>query len=328
MRRGKIFKRLISIFLALAILFGGVYWIVTRNTLAAAISTDGCTNPFITSLGSSMIASHRSGGGIAPENTMMAFKNCVENSEFSVDIFEFDLHITADGVLVLLHDESLDRTSDAVSYFGETSVLPSQKTFSQLQALNMGENFTQADGSKPYQGLRGDDIPDDLRITSLDQVFAYLENYREYRYIIEIKDSGSLGQAAVDALYALLRAYDCLDRAIVGTFHNDVTEYLDCAYPDILRSASIREVAGFYAYSLLNLPRRDDQFRFQALQIPTDDYVLNLATSRLVNYAHKHNIAVQYWTINDPDEMSYLLSIGADAIITDVPNLAHALLRR
>lgn len=69
----------------------------------------------------------------------------------------------------------------------------------------------------------------------------------------------------------------------------------------------------------MKLPKKGG-WDFVALQIPTTDYTVNLGTSRLVNYAHKHDIAVQYWTINDPDEMTYLQSIGADAIMTDVPD--------
>ena len=77
----------------------------------------------------------------------------------------------------------------------------------------------------------------------------------------------------------------------------------------------------FYNYdpSQLKLEKKDG-WPFVALQIPTTDYTVNLGTSRLVNYAHKHDIAVQYWTINDPEEMAYLQSIGADAIMTDVPD--------
>lgn len=76
-------------------------------------------NPFVAADGNTLISAHRSGGGIMPEETMMAFKNCAENENFTVDWFEFDLHITKDNVLVLLHDDTLDRTSDSETVFGE-----------------------------------------------------------------------------------------------------------------------------------------------------------------------------------------------------------------
>ena len=92
------------------------------------------------------------------------------------------------------------------------------------------------------------------------------------------------------------------------------------------RSAGFNECIKFYLCSLVNWPVGEDAFDFVALQIPTTDYTVNLGTSRVVNYAHKHNIAVQYWTINDPAEMARLQSIGADAIMTDVPDLGYEVL--
>ena len=101
---------------------------------------------------------------------------------------------------------------------------------------------------------------------------------------------------------------------------------MDKTHPDMLRSAGFDECIDFYLRSLVGWKAPEEGFSFVALQIPTTDYVVNLGTSRVVNYAHKHNIAVQYWTINDPDEMARLQSIGADAIMTDVPDQAVGVL--
>ena len=66
-----------SVLAALTLLAGYLYWEVTRDTpRVEPIETTGCDNPFITPLGTTMLSGHRSGGGIAPENTMMALKNC------------------------------------------------------------------------------------------------------------------------------------------------------------------------------------------------------------------------------------------------------------
>ena len=73
---------------------------------------------YITTDGKAMVSAHRSGGDLNPEESMAAFKNCVESKDFQTDIFEFDLHITKDGVLILLHDDTLDRTSDSAEVFG------------------------------------------------------------------------------------------------------------------------------------------------------------------------------------------------------------------
>ncbi|MBQ8639522.1 MAG: phosphatase PAP2 family protein [Lachnospiraceae bacterium] len=317
---------IVSLIILLAALAGYLFWDATRDTPDQPISTEGAANPLITPLGVTMLSGHRAGGGIAPENTMMALKNCVENDVYELDIFEFDIHLTADGIPVLLHDSTLDRTSDAASCFGEENVEVGSKTLEELKQLNMGETFRADDSTRPYTGLRGDKIPEDLRIVTLDEALSYLEDCGDYRYIIEIKNSGEDGYRAADILYETLKNYDAVERTVVGTFHNEVTAYLDATYPDLPRSAGVNECIQFFVYSMFNWKAGEDTFGFDALQIPTTDYTINLGTSRVVNYAHKNNIAVQYWTINDPEEMERLQSIGADAIMTDVPDAAAAVL--
>ena len=324
----KTLKIALIVILVLTLLAGFLFWEVTRDTTRKPIDTNDASNPLITDLGTTMLSGHRAGGGIAPENTMMALKNCVESTEYELDIFEFDIHLTADGVPVLLHDGTLDRTSDAVEYFGEEDVKVGSKTLAELKNLNMGAKFTADDGTQPFAGLRGADIPEDLRIVTLEEALTYLESCDAYHYIIEIKNGGEKGLEAADKLYATLEQFGCTQRTVVGTFNNEVTDYLDTTYPDLPRSAGVNEVVEFFACSVFNLPVADDHFRFVALQIPTERYTLNLSTTRLVNYAHKNDIAVQYWTINDADEMARLQEIGADAIMTDVPDLGAQVLRQ
>ena len=316
----------VIVILVLALLGGVLFWVVTRDSKAEPIATDEAQNSLITPLGTSMLSGHRAGGGVAPENTMMALRNCVESDLYRLDIFEFDIHLTADGVPVLLHDSTLDRTSDAAEYFGEENIEVGDKTFTELRNLNMGARFENGEGEMPFAGLTGDDVPDDLRIVSLTEALEYLEASGGYHYIIEIKNYGERGMEAADILYDTLVKYGCMERTVVGTFHNEITDYVDETYPDLPRSAGVNEVIGFYLCSLLNLNVKDDAFPFVALQIPTTDYTVNLGTARVVNYAHKNNIAVQYWTINDPEEMARLQSIGADAVMTDVPDRAVGVL--
>ena len=193
------------------------------------------------------------------------------------------------------------------------------KTLQELKQLNMGAKFKADDGTTPFSGLTGEAVPEELRIVTLEEALTYLEGSGQPHYIIEIKNSGETGYKAADILYDTLVQFDALQRTVVGTFHNEITAYVDTTYPDMLRSAGFDEVIEFYICSLVKLEKKDG-WDFVALQIPTTDYTVNLGTSRLVNYAHKHDIAVQYWTINDPEEMAYLQSIGADAIMTDVPD--------
>ena len=109
------------------------------------------TNPFIT--GETAISAHRSGAGDFPEETLAAFRGCAENPDFQVDYFEFDLHMTADDILVLSHDSTLDRVSDAAAVFGAENVLVRDKTLAELKHLNMAAQFVSGAGEAPYAGL-------------------------------------------------------------------------------------------------------------------------------------------------------------------------------
>ena len=100
-----------------------------------------------------------------------------------------------------------------------------------------------------------------------------------------------------------------LSRTAVASFHKSNIRYLDEKYPDITRSATIHEVVRFYFQSFFHIPYKD--------------YFFNLGTTRLINYAHSYGIAVQYWTINDPKIMKRLEKNGADAVFTDLPDLAY-----
>ncbi len=284
------------------------------------------TNPFISSDGTTQISAHRSGGGIAPEESMAAFKNCIENPHFNVDVFEFDLHITKDGVLVLLHDDTLDRTTDSEKVFGIKKARPENYTYEELRQLNIGAHFVDNDGKQPYADLTGDALPDELRIVRLEDVLDYLESCSSFNYIIELKNGGENGKKGVDILYRVLKERHLLERTVFGTFQAEISQYVDDTYPDLNRSASIKEVLAFYWYALTD--RKTIDVSYRALQIPYNmpyRLLVNLGTTRVINYAHKHDIAVQYWTINQPEELRYLSSIGADCIMTDYPNELYSI---
>ena len=279
-------------------------------------------NPFIT--GETAISAHRSGAGQYPEETLAAFRGCAENPDVQVDYFEFDLHMTADDVLVLSHDSTLDRVSDAAAVFGAEHVPVRDKTLAELKTLNMAAQFVNDAGETPYAALHGGDVPDELRILSLDEVLDYLTSVGDYRYIIEIKDGGRVGLAAADRLYAALQARGLLDRVIVGSFRDEVADYITANYPDMHRSASPEEVVQFYFAALTG--KKDFTCSYDVLQLPFGDaresFGINLGTATVINFAHAHDLAIQYWTVNAEKDMTYLASVGADALISDYPDKA------
>ena len=273
-----------------------------------------------------LVSAHRAGRTIAPENTMAAFKACFDNmTEYSVDVLEFDLHLTKDDQLILLHDDTLDRTSDCVEKYGEKDVKPRDKTVEELKRYNMGYHFQdEKTGEYPY---RQEDA--DLtfcRIVTLEEVLDYLKTReailgKELNYIIEIKNGKEDGYKATDKLYATMEAYGITKRTIVGTFKGEVSKYIDEHCPNMIRSAGIAEVLGFYFSCMFGV--KLDKVGYKVLQIPYKDFGLNLGKKAIVDYAHKYGIAVQYWTINKAEDIRYLTDIGADCIISDNPRLAY-----
>lgn len=291
------------------------------------IINENAENSYINEYGDPDVSAHRSGAGVAPQNTIMAFEKMLENvDEFGVDTFEFDVQLTADGELILLHDLTFDATSDAVEKYGRKNVYASQLTFEEAHELNLGENF-EINGEYPYRGLRGDDIPDNLRVATCAEIFDLIEansNGKEYRYIVEIKSTGRQGKQAADKLYQIVSERNLKDRVIWATFQPDVSDYMEKTYPDMPRSADVIEAIQFYIYSRMGWDLDSVGVTYVALQVPYGDSALNLintGTKAFINYAHKHDIAVQYWTINDAEAADYLIENGADTIMSDYPDM-------
>ena len=276
--------------------------------------------------GGLLLSAHRAGGTLKPEETMSAFKQCLESATaegYVVDILEFDLHLTKDGKLVLLHDHEVDRTSNGTGKVCD-------HTLAELKQLNFGYNFQNADGEYPYRE-QGADLSD-VRIATLEEVLDYVENVarndKSMKYVIEIKDGGENGKIAMRALYDAMIEYDIIDRTIFGTFKNDITKYVDKCNADgtfereVVRSASIPEVLNFY-YAFL-WGRKNVKVGFKVLQIPMGfNGYFDLSQKAFIDYAHSQGIAVQFWTINDPADVVLLQANGADCIMTDDPKMAY-----
>ena len=297
----------------------------------------GEANPYISADGA-MVSAHRAGSSVAPENTLHAFELGIEEATtggYKVDIWEFDLHITADEQLILLHDHTLDRTSDSEQVFGVKDARPEEYTLAELKKLNMGHNF-ELNGEYPFRDLTPEEVADaGLDVCTLGDVLDYMESDEaraaapdgRFSYIIEIKNSGKLGERAADLLYAELSSRGLLPYVVFGTFNQNVSDYVDAHYPDMLRSSSICEVLDFWLAYLTGADLSKRGVGYCALQIPYSSSISFLGTKGLIEYAHKYNIAVQYWTINEEEDMRHLQSIGADCIMSDKPDLCYSVLR-
>lgn len=300
----------------------------------------GKENPLLKDGKLPMIVAHRGGRDEFPQNTLEAFYNA-----YSIDeniIMETDVNITKDGVLILLHNEYLDATTNVTG-------LASDWNYSDLisERVNFGyDNPTEdqiLDGERRYFTVDGEQrLPTDVDypdgVTARDEEI-YLATTLEELLVafpnniisVEIKQKGELGLKAVAEAIRLLEKYDAFDRVILASFHFDVFREFgrlkrEKLVPDsFMYSPGMVSIAKFYVLAILGI---DSLYAdgVAVLQIPMEQYGFNFATERMIRRAHKHNLAVQYWTIDDPDDMRYLIELGADAIMTDRPSLLKKIL--
>jgi len=336
MSRKKALKRILIIFSAVIFISAGYVLLhgSFQKKLPSAVTTAGLQNPFIVPEGTDVIA-HRLGAGLFPEDTMMAAEGLVEKMEqglLKADVIEVDLQLTKDKELILLHDDTLDRTTDSVTVFGTDNAVPGDYTLAELRQLNFGAGFRDAAGNYPYRDLEGNAVPEDLRILTLRELLCFLETKGEFKYILEIKAGGKEGIEAMDLLASIVKEYGLEDRAILASFHEDLLTYLDEAYPELHRHASLSEVAEFYLDFLLNRNVNSCDYPYEVLDI-TLRYgpifegegigqklgLLNLMPQGFINRAHECGLAVYYWTVNDEAMKQRLTERDADGIITDYP---------
>jgi len=296
-------------------------------------------NPFVVGKNElPLIAAHRGGGLCNPENTMLAFREAVKT--IGVDIIESDLYLTKDGHLVYNHDSYIDETCNingdiTLDEVKELCKDESKRheiadmTLAELEQYNFGYYFEDKNGNRIYKDVT-DVEKQGLQIATVDKLFEeFYQSHPELMFIIEIKNSGDDGYEACRVLYDTLKQYpNYLERTVVGTFHNEIETELKAKYPELLRGAPTGTAAKFILTQFLgvNLFYNGD---FACLQIPTSydlGIELHLNKKTIINRAHRKNVAVQYWTINDADEMRELIELGCDCIMTDDPVLLKSVL--
>ncbi len=245
-----------------------------------------------------LLFAHRGGSDLWPENTLLAFENA---ANLGVDVLELDVHLTADDDLVVIHDATVDRTTNGSGKISDMTV-------AELKKLDAGYNFSPDNGATyPYRG-QGVTIP------TLDET---LNAFPDYRINIEIKDDD---QHAAERLSEIITAHDAQERVIVVSFHDGPLSYFRKLQPHVATGAGPSEIRNFFILSLLHLGRFHRPHA-DAYQAPISQGRAHFDTRQFIDSAHGMNQQVHFWTINDADEMRRLLELGADGIMTDRPDL-------
>ncbi len=261
-------------------------------------------NPFATPKGLIVFA-HRGGSRRWPENTMLAFQNA---ADLGVDALELDIHSTADGELVVIHDPFVDRVTN-----GSGAV--HDYTLAALQRLDAGYWWTE-DGGRTYP-FRGQGIT----IPTLADVFGA---FPHLWINIDIKQANP---PIVQPLVALLHACGVVAQVCVGSFHTATIAAFRRACPAVATAASLPEAQQMLVLSKLGLGRfyRGGAV---AMQLPEVERRLRVITPGFVRTAHRHRTAVHVWTVNDVPQMRRLIDMGVDGLMTDYPDLLLKLLGR
>lgn len=246
------------------------------------------------STGGTLGFAHRGASAAAPENTLAAFDRAVASG---ADVIELDVRLTADERVVVIHDATVDRTTDGS---GEVSDM----TLIEIEHLDAGYDFEQA-GRYPYRGAG-------LRVPTLEEV---LRRYPESRLNIEVKDDSV---AAAGQVVKVIRGSDAERRVLVASRHHSVVSEIRNEGTDLATGASGREAVAFIALSRLGMAGLLDP-AYERLQIPPARNGLSLVSPSLISDAENAGVPVDVWTVNDPQEIRSLIALGVDGIVTDHP---------
>lgn len=261
------------------------------------------SNPFI---GKKVwVIAHQGGEGVWPSNTMFAFEQAVK---LGVDMLDTDIHMTKDGVLITIHDDSLDRTTNGKGKIAEL-------TLAQIKGFDAGYYWPQESKETDPHPFRGKGIT----VATLEEAFQAFPNMP---WTIEMKTDG-MAQPFCD----LLRKYKMTDRVIVASFRDSAMQDFRRACPEVMTSMTENELRPYVILNIFNLgtffsaPGR-------AVQVPLEASGIKVVTPELVNSANQLGLVVQPWTINEESEMRQLIAMGVHGINTDRPDLLMKVLGR
>lgn len=246
---------------------------------------------------------HRGAAGIAPENTLPSFRLALDEG---AEYLELDVHATRDGVPVVIHDATLERTTDGAGAVREHSL-------AELGRYDAGFRF-EREGDHPFRG-RG------VRVPPLE---ALLDEFAGVPLNIEVKQADP---PIAERVVSLLERRGALDRVLLAAEQHAILQRIRACAPRVATSASFLEAQEFFERCL-----RGDFAGFapraRALQIPTRFGDLELVTAQTLAAAHRHGLEMHVWTVNEEEEIERLLRLGVDGVMSDHPGRLVAVARR
>lgn len=264
-----------------------------------------------------MIIAHRGARSLAPENTLPAAAKALENH---ADGWELDVAMSADGELVVLHDDTLERTSNVMSVF------PDRKPWSvyefslaELQQLDFGSWFVESD---PFgQISQGNVAASDLenyrgtRIPKLEEALEYTQS-NHWWVNIEIKDaSGTPSDAViVSEVVRLIEKMGMEDQVLISSFNWDYLNQVKALNPDLATGVLAKSIV----MDPVSLMKKLDAQAFHP--------GIKVTLAAQVKQLRENNYDVNVWTVNEVSDMERLIEMGVTGIITDFPQRLYPII--
>ena len=290
--------------------------------LLLILLTTGCavpaSTPFVSWLPNhTTVAAHRGGDHLGPENTIRAIQ-IAQQPDIDAEIVEIDLHTSADGEVVVIHDKTVDRVTGIGTGCGTAEDTASETfgtekvhdmTVAELQALDAAACFEGLDGTNPFAGTG-------VVIPTLREV---LEAFPSQRFMLEIKQKEP---SIIEPLLAVVGELDAFDRSCFLAFDEQATQELAEAAPEAcvsMPSSGIRcwSTENIFPFGGGGCPAYD------VMWMPHENSGFDLKKQRLVDNVQAAGMPVFMWTINDQETMAAAAELGVEGIITDRPDLAR-----
>jgi glycerophosphoryl diester phosphodiesterase len=251
-----------------------------------------------------LVIAHQGGEGESPGNTMLAFRHAVT---VGADVLDTDMQMSKDGVLVLMHDTTVDRTTNGKGAIRDL-------TLSQIKNLDAAFHYTNDGGRTfPYRGSG-------VTIPTVEELF---EAFPDKRMGIEIKETGT--NETAERFCALIRVHRMQDRILVSSFGQTNMDAFRSKCPEVATSATAREVLQFLRWNLLGMARVIAP-AFNCFQVPEKSGSRQVITPAFIDAARERHLPVLPWTINEEADMRRLIEMRLKGINTDYPSLLLRLL--